>query len=412
MNMFSAIPVPPTQLGMALKEGRSVLINGDAETVLAELAGAATPVRVALIDPPYNRRTKFHHYEDSSSRPEWLTALRANCEQLHRALSVDGSLWMHIDDAEMFSAREMLDDVFGRRNFIATIVWQKTVSRDNRTAISTSHEYILVYARDKTSWLRARHKLPATAEQSARYKNPDCDPRGPWTSGDLTAKAGPGRRAAQFYDVATPSGRVVRPATGTCWRFTRERLDELIADGRIDFGGGDKMPRLKRFLCEVEPGLVPDTWWEGKVVGTADSAKRHLKMLFPQLVPFETPKPEELVSRILQIASDPGDLIVDCYGGSGTTAAVALKMGRQWLVCERERRTFQEFTLPRLQRVVDGTDLGGVSGVLNWAGGGDFVNLDQQTVGEIMHANSRRCLAPKRHRHRANARRQEMESLG
>jgi adenine-specific DNA-methyltransferase len=266
----------------------------------------------------------------------------------------------------------MLDRVFGSRNFVATIVWRKTISRDNRTPISTTHEYILVYAKDKGSWFKRRHKLQPTAEQKARYKNPDNDPRGPWTSGDLTAKAGPGRRAAQFYSVTTPSGRVVSPATGTCWRFTRERLEEMIVDNRIDFGSGDKMPRLKRFLAEIEPGLVPDTWWEGVSVGTADSAKRHLKSMFPALVPFETPKPEELTSRILHIATDPGDLVVDVYGGSGTTAAVAQKMKRRWLLAEREPRTFQEFTLPRLQMVAAGKDSGGVTANHTWQGGGEF----------------------------------------
>jgi adenine-specific DNA-methyltransferase len=366
--------IRPAQLAVSsmLAEGRSVLINGDAEATLAQIAGLGQQARLVLIDPPYNRRTKFHHYDDSSSRTRWLEHLAGNCERLLDLLSDDGSLWMHIDDAEMPAARQMLDEVFGRRNFIATIVWQKTISRDNRTPISTSHEYVLAYAKNKSEWFQGRHKLPATPEQRGRYRNPDDDPRGPWTSGDLTAKAGPGRRAAQFYDVKTPSGRVVRPATGTCWRFTRERLDELIADNRIDFGRGDKMPRLKRFLAEVEPGLVPDTWWQGTDVGTADSAKRHLKSLFPTLVPFETPKPEELAARILHIASDPGDLVVEVYGGSWTTAAVAHKMQRRWLLCEREARTFLEFTLPRLTAVQEGRDPGGVTESCGWKGGGSF----------------------------------------
>jgi adenine-specific DNA-methyltransferase len=360
-----------TSLAELVKGGRSVLARSDAETVLSSLAlpGIAGLV---LIDPPYNRRTKFHHYADSSCRDRWLRDLEKNCSVLHQLLADDGSLWMHIDDAEVPRCRGMLDRLFGHRNFVATIVWRKTISRDNRTPISTTHEYILVYAKDKGRWFKRRHKLPPTDSQRARYKNPDNDPRGPWTSGDLTAKAGPGRRAAQFYSVTTPSGRIVSPATGTCWRFTRERLNEMIADNRIDFGAGNKMPRLKRFLCEVEPGLVPDTWWEGPLVGTADSAKRHLKAMFPVLVPFETPKPEELTARIMHIASDPGDLVVDVYGGSGTTAAVAHKMGRRWLLAEREPRTFMEFTLPRIQKVVAGEDPGGITGAYDWRGGGGF----------------------------------------
>jgi adenine-specific DNA-methyltransferase len=326
-----------------------------------------------LIDPPYNRRTRFHHYGDSQSSDVWLATIRDHCTGLRHLLAEDGSLWMHIDDAEIAAARSMLDELFGPDNFIATIVWQKSISRDNRMLVSTTHEYVLAYAKNKQLWGKRRHKLPATTEQLSRYSNPDNDPRGPWMSGDLTAKAGPGRRAAQFYDVVTPSGRTVSPTLGTAWRFTRPRLDELIADGRLDFGAGNKMPRLKRFLSEVDPGLVPDTWWTGEAVGTADSAKRHLKTMFPDLVPFETPKPEGLAARIIHIASDPGDLVADIYCGSGTTAAVAHKMGRRWLAVEREERTLREFTLPRLLKVAAGQDPGGITDQYGWTGGGEFM---------------------------------------
>ena len=138
------------------------------------------------------------------------------------------------------------------------------------------------------------------------------------------------------------------------------------------------MPRLKRFLVDVMPGLVPDTWWSGKDVGTADSAKRHLKSMFPELTPFETPKPEGLATRVIHIATNPGDLIIDVYGGSGTTAAVSHKMGRQWLVVEREKKTFYEFTLPRLELVRKGLDTGGITKNYNWTGGGQFTVLESQ----------------------------------
>jgi adenine-specific DNA-methyltransferase len=376
VNAFAQIAEPSLDLADLVAGGASVLVRGDAADTLSALGTGSRSVRLALIDPPYNRRTKFHHYDDSSCRGVWLEELERNCGALHGLLREDGSLWMHIDDAEMASARHALDRIFGRANFIATIVWQKTVSRDNRMPISTTHEYVLAYAKNKRSWFQARHKLPPTEQQRARYSNPDQDPRGSWTSGDMTAKAGPGRRLAQFYSVRTPSGRIVAPATGTCWRYTRERFDELVADNRVDFGDGNKMPRLKRFLSEVEPGLVPDTWWSGDAVGTADSAKRHLKSMFPDAVPFETPKPEELAARILHIATNPGDLVVDVYGGSGTTAAVAHKMGRRWVLSEREERTFSEFTLPRLRKVALGQDAGGITSLANWRGGGDFVVLN------------------------------------
>jgi adenine-specific DNA-methyltransferase len=361
--------------GPIAAEGENVLVNGQADDVLESLASAAVQPRLFLIDPPYNRRTKFHHYSDSQRRDDWLEDRTRQARLMRDLLTDDGSFWMHIDDSEVATSRMMLDEIFGPANFIATIVWQKTVSRDNRTPLSTTHEYVLAYARNKTVWHRSRNKLPATPEQLRRYSNPDDDPRGPWTSGDLTAKAGPGRRQAQFFDLVTPSGRVVRPASGTAWRYTRERLQELIDDGRVDFGNGNKMPRLKRFLGEVDPGLVPDTWWSGEQVGTADSAKRHLKSLFPELVPFETPKPEPLAARIINIATNPGDLVVDVYAGSGTTASVAHKLGRRWVAVEREATTFREFTRPRLELVVKGLDPGGVTLQSAWSGGGTFAVL-------------------------------------
>ena len=350
------------------------VVVGDALRALrgarAELEGA---VEVALLDPPYNTRARFHHYRDRAAHELWLEHRRAELEALWPLLTPTGSVWVHLDDSEMHYAKVMMDGVFGRESFVATMVWQKTLSRENRTDLSEAHEYLLVYTRDRAAWRARRNLLPLGDEQLARYANPDGDPRGPWTSGDMTAKAGPGRRAAQFYDVTLPSGRVVRPAHGMAWRFTRDRLDELVADDRVTFGPrGDSVPRLKRFLAETRQGLVPTTWWPAAEVGTTDSAKKHLRRLFPLLVPFETPKPEQLVARVLHIASDPGDLVLDCFAGSGTTPAVAHKLRRRWLAVERELRTVEEFLLPRLAAVVAGADPGGVTAAAGWRGGGDY----------------------------------------
>ena len=310
-----------------------------------------------MLDPPYNTRSTFHHYKDSATHDDWLDERRRDVEALLPLLSPTGSLWMHLDDSEMHYAKVMLDELMGRSNFVGTVVWQKTLSRENRTDLSATHEYLLVYARDRGQWRGRRNLLPLGEEQLARYANPDDDPRGRWTSGDMTAKAGPGRRAAQFYDVVLPSGRVVRPARGMAWRYTRDRFEELVVDRRVSFGpGGDSVPRLKRFLAETQQGLVPTTWWPGAEVGTTDTAKKHLRRLFPRLVPFETPKPEQLAARVIRIATDPDDVVLDCYAGSGTTPAVAQKLGRHWLACEREPRTFDEFLVPRLAAVLDGHD--------------------------------------------------------
>lgn len=346
---------------------------GDADDLFAEqtqlLQGT---IRLALIDPPYNTTSQFHHYSDRQSSDLWMEDRRRHVGHIQSLLTADGSLWMHLDDREMHYAKVMLDEVFGRKNYVGTIVWQKSVSRENRTDLSTIHEYILVYAKNKQVWARRRNKLAATDEQLARYKNPDNDPRGPWTSGDMTAKAGPGRRAAQFYDLELPSGRVVKPAQGMSWRFTRDRLEALIEDGRVSFGlKGDSVPRLKRFLTETQGGLVPTTWWPAEEVGTTDTAKKELRRLFPEMVPFETPKPERLVKRIIEISTDADDIVLDCYGGSGTTAAVAHKLGRRWITGEREERTFHEVLVPRLEAVVAG-ESGGVSKEAGWLGGGNF----------------------------------------
>lgn len=352
---------------------RNYLLAGDAGDALAGLSqDFVGSVRLALLDPPYNTSSNFHHYRDSQKSDVWLAERRTHLASIHQLLSDSGSVWMHLDDSELHYCKIMMDGLFGRENYVGTVVWQKTMSRENRTDISTTHEYILVYAKSKKIWSRERNALPPTPEQLARYKNPDNDPRGPWTSGDMTAKAGPGRRAAQFYGLVAPSGRVLQPAPGMAWRYTQDRLLELIADGRVTFGPNqNNMPRLKRFLSETQGGLVPTTWWSASEVGTTDTAKKQLRKLFPDLVPFETPKPEELASRIIHIASNPGDLVLDCYAGSGTTPAVAHKMSRRWIAVEREQRTFDEVLRPRLDAVVAG-DQGGISGTFCWRGGGEF----------------------------------------
>ena len=306
-------------------------------------------IKLALLDPPYNRRTKFIHYSDSESSKSWLDARMAHLVEIRERLLEDGSIWVHLDDNEVHGFKTAMDSLFGSRNFISTIIWQKTVSRDNRTIISSSHEYILVYAKNRREFAKSRNRMPSTEAQVARYKNLDNDPRGPWTSGDLTAKAGPGRRAEQFYEVTLPSGRKVSPSPGTAWRYTFERFEELVAENRIYFSKGDSMPRVKRFLSETNGAMVPNTWWDASEVGSMDNAKRELKREFPGKIPFETPKPIALAERILSIGSNPGEWIVDVYGGSGTTAVASQNLGRNWLTCERQQNTFEEFLLPRIQ---------------------------------------------------------------
>lgn len=370
--------------GVRTRAAENLLIRGDALHGLASLAELPEfashyrgKVKLAYIDPPFNTGEAFHQYDDALEHSVWLTMMRDRLIQIKKLLSPDGSVWVHLDDSEMAYCKALLDELFGRSNFVATMIWQKMKGRENRTDVSTVHDYILVYAKDKPLWAQKRNLLPFGDDQRARYRNPDDDPRGPWQSGDLTGKAGPGRREAQFYPVELPSGRVVDPPPGRCWLYTRERLDQLIQEGRIWFGpAGDGPLRYKRFLSEVVQGLVPTTLWIAEEVGTNTDAKKEILDLFPRTTPFATPKPERLLQRVLEIGSNQGDLVLDCFVGSGTTAAVAQKMGRRWVGIESSADTVATFTRPRLQRVVAGDDPGGISAVTNWTGGGGFRVLD------------------------------------
>lgn len=360
----------------------NLLIRGDALNALTSLcelrefaSAYANQVRLAYIDPPFNTQQSFLDYDDALEHSVWLTMMRDRLVQIKKLLSDDGSIWVHLDDSEMAYCRVLLDEIFGRENFVATVVWEKLGTRENRTLISTSQDYILVFAKDRSKWRRGL--LPFGEEQLARFKNPDDDPRGPWASLPMHAKAGPGRRKEQFYTVTTPSGRKVDPPAGRCWVYTKPRFGELVADGRVWFGAdGSNVPRVKTFLSEVDQGLVPRSWWPGDEVGETSTAKDEIVKLFPDLTPFATPKPERLIERIMQIGSAPGDVVLDCFVGSGTTAAVAHKMGRRWVGIERSAETLDAFTLPRLRRVVEGNDPGGITDAAEWKGGGGFRVLD------------------------------------
>lgn len=289
---------------------------------------------------------------------------------LRNLMSDNGSIWISTDDSEYAYLRVLCDEVFGRSNFVCTIIWEKRKSRENRRAFSFKHDYITVYARDKGLFEGKRNPVPVTQEVLNRYRNPDNDLRGAWQSVAITAQAGHGT-ASQFYQIVTPSGRRIDPPAGNCWRFTKQRLDELIADNRIYFGAsGDNVPRQKKFLSEnSDAGLTPETIWYANDVGTNDSAKRHSNDMF-EGNGFDNPKPEELIQRVLEIASNENDLVLDSFLGSGTTAAVAHKMGRRYIGIELGEHCYTH-CLPRLKAVVDG-EQGGISKAQNWQGGGGF----------------------------------------
>jgi adenine-specific DNA-methyltransferase len=362
----------------------NLLIQGDALNALTSLIELPEfsreylgKVRLVYLDPPFNTQQSFLHYDDALEHSVWLTMMRDRLTQVKELLARDGSVWVHCDDSEQHHLRCLMDEVFGSGNFVATIIWEKSYTRENRTDISTVHDYILAYAREHKAWALARNLLPPTSEQIGRYTNPDNDPRRDWKALPLHAKAGKGRRAAQFYEITLPSGRVVKPPPGNCWRYTRPRFDECVADNRIWFGkDGDSMPAIKRFRSEVPSGLVPITIWPHEDVGTTGTAKAEIVALFPDTTPFATPKPERLLERIIHIGSNPGEIVLDCFAGSATTGAVAHKMDRRWVLVERERATIETFAFPRLTKVVEGADIGGISEAYDWRGGGGFRVLE------------------------------------
>ncbi len=350
----------------------NVLIHGDNLLALKALEADYTgAIRCVFIDPPYNTGTAFAHYDDGLEHSIWLGLMRDRLEIIHRLLTDDGSLWITIDDNEAHYLKVVCDEIFGRANFVASFAWEKDQGRRGDTDISSAHDHILLYVLDRDKWRKSRNLLPRTAEQEARYKNPDDDPRGPWLQGDNgTAKSG--SEGARF-PITLPSGRVVTPPSGNFWRFSKENFKKARAEGRVYFGAkGDSMPVIKRYLSEVQQGVVPRTFWTADEAGTNQSAKRdHLRKLLPDIEPFATPKPEELLQLVLQISTNANDLVLDSFAGSGTTGAVAQKMGRRWIMIELEKTCFTH-TIPRLKKVIDGEDPGGITKAVAWKGGGGF----------------------------------------
>jgi adenine-specific DNA-methyltransferase len=347
------------------------LIFGDNLLALKALEqDYAGQVKCIYIDPPYNTGSAFTHYDDGVEHSIWLGMMRDRLEILRRLLREDGSIWISIDDNECHYLKVLLDEVFGRQNFVSNVIWQKMFSpKSTARHLSDMHDHILLFAKDKERW--TRKLLPRTAEHDRNYKNPDNDPRGPWTSGDLSARNFYG---AGTYPLTTPKGRVILgPPKGMYWRVSKERFLEMDRDHRIWWGkDGNNQPRIKRFLSEVMAGIVPQTIWFHHEVGNTQEAKKEVLAVVPEVPDvFQTTKPERLLKRILDIATDPGDLVLDSFAGSGTTGAVAHKMGRRWIMIELGEHCHTHI-IPRLRKVIDGTDPGGISKDVGWKGGGGF----------------------------------------
>lgn len=351
----------------------NILIQGDNKLVLPELySDFNEKIKCIYIDPPYNNGERYYYYNDNAAHDRWLSDMHHVLNLLKPLMAKDGSIWISIDDREMAYLKVEADKIFGRDNFVCTIIWQQRKSRENRTIFSYNHEYILVYAKDIKAFKKNRNLLPVTKEYiSSKYKNPDNDPRGPWQSVTASVQAGHAV-ASQFYTIVSPTGIKHNPPVGRCWIYNEERMQQEIANGNIWFGkDGKNVPRIKKFLCNAKIGLTPETIWFADDVSTSDKAKKQLIAIFPDKKNiFETPKPEELIKRIIEIASNEGEYVLDCYLGSGTTIATAHKLGRHYIGIEIGNHV-SELVVNRMNMVVKG-DKSGISKTINWEGGGQF----------------------------------------
>lgn len=354
-------------------ESGNMLIHGDNLLALKALEQEYSGrIKCIYIDPPYNTGSAFEHYDDGLEHSIWLSLMRERVQVLYNLLDAkEGTLWISLDDNEQAYCKVICDEVFGRGNFVANVIWEKKYSPQNAAKwLSDSHDFILVYAKNKEEW--HPHLLPRTKEMDARYINRDNDPRGPWKASDATAQAGHGTRS-QFYILHAPNGKEYSLPPGRCWLYTEPVMLEKIADNRIWFGeSGTNVPAVKKYLSEVKQGIACKTIWFREEVGDNQEAKKEIKLLFPHDEnPFETPKPERLIERIIILASNSGDIVLDSFLGSGTTAAVAQKMGRRYIGIELGNHAYTH-CYPRLKMVTDGTDQGGISKAQNWKGGSGF----------------------------------------
>ena len=344
----------------------NLLVQGDnLEALKALLPFYRGQVKCIFIDPPYNTKSAFEHYDDNLEHSQWLSMMLPRLQLLREFLREDGSIWVTIDDNEGHYLKVLMDEVFGRGNFVVNALWQKRTSPDARLHIGDAHDHVLIYSRARSAF--ALNRLSLSQDQRDSFKNPDNDKRGVWSSTDFTAQ---GWRPNQMYTICTPSGVKYEPPPGRCWGNVEPEFRRLQADGRLWFGkNGDARPRVKSFLSEHE-GTSAWSWWQNTEVGHNQEAKKEVLSLFEEGGAFDTPKPERLIARVISLATQPGDLVLDSFLGSGTTAAVAHKMGRRWIGIEMGEHAVTH-CLPRLQKVVAG-EQGGISAAVNWQGGGGF----------------------------------------
>lgn len=351
----------------------NLLVQGDnLEALKALLPYYRGEVRCIYIDPPYNTGSAFEHYPDNLAHAQWLGMMVPRLQLLREFLREDGSIWVSIDDREGHYLKVVMDEVFGRENFVANTIWQKKYAPANDAIwLSDTHDHVHLFAKKRVGW--RPNPLPRTQDQDALYRNEDADPRGPWMSDNYTCAKSATERPNLFYAITNPNtGEEIWPSRTRVWAYEPAAHARHVEEGRLYWGrnGTNSTPRLKKYLAELRrPGRVPDTVWLHSDVSHTQDAKREAVALCPA-DPFPTPKPERLIQRILHIATDPGDLVMDSFLGSGTTAAVAHKMGRRWIGIEMGDHA-RTHCAPRLKKVVEG-EQGGISEAVGWQGGGGF----------------------------------------
>ena len=348
----------------------NVLIHGDNLLALKALeAEYAGKVKCIFIDPPYNTGSAFAHYDDGLEHSIWLSLMRDRLEMLHRLLAEDGSMWITVDDNEAHYLKVLCDEIFGRSNFITDISWQKAYT-SNQTAkfVSSTHDHVLFLSKNQN--VLKIGKLPRSEEQKAKFKNPDNDPRGPWKAENLSAGK---YYSAGVYTIIGPTGIKFGPPKNRYWRCDENQYKEWLEDGRITFGlKRTGRPMLKKYLHEMKDELTASTWWNHEDYGSNKEASIHLKSMLAGVEDvFATPKPEKLIEKIITLSTSAGDLILDSFAGSGTTGAVAHKMNRRWIMVELGDHC-RTHIVPRLKKVIDGEDPGGITESADWKGGGGF----------------------------------------
>jgi len=382
-------------------DSENLIIEGDnLEALKALLPHYQNKIKCIFIDPPYNTGNEKWIYNDNVNSPKikkwlgkvvggededltrhdkWLCMMYPRLKLLRELLKQDGSIFISIDEIEYSSLKLICDEIFEQDNFLGTVIWQKNYSpRNDVKTFSSSHDYVLVYGKNKNDWEKTgRNLLKRTKLQNSRYKNPDNDPRGDWMSDNMSVKT-----YSKNYDfeITTPSGRKIPPPNGRCWMTSTKEIEKLIKDDRIWFGkDGNNSPRIKRFLSEVQSGIVPTTLWLREEVGDTQEAKREILDIVGEGELFETPKPTRLLMKIIKLATNSNDIILDSFAGSGTTAHAVLKLNkedggnRKFILVELETEICKNITSERVKKVIKG-----YADVLGTDGGFQYAVLDKK----------------------------------